>query len=343
MDKNTKYQILKYILISLLLIFAFFLWRSVNRAIFAEGASVWVVPTVWAFFFFSNLTLVIFLIKERTAYLLAIAFSFLMSFFFSFSIFHLLILVLAILLVLVAEGKMRSDFRERLKINLGRSIRAGSTWIVLALSLTIAGQYYFVTKDLDTEKYLPRFEIGKVAGGLALKAVSNFFPQAEDLGNPEMTVDKFFLNFYAKQKSGESGLKSVSSLEAQLQNLGPAERILAESVMRDAEKNIAIFEGRMQLTRLALREVKGDEKIGDVFSEIVNKKISGYFVPNFGMHGNSALFSAILALVIFIAVYSLGLSLLLFWIPLIKLIFFIFKKSGLITIVNIPAEKEMIE
>lgn len=340
MNKNTKYQILKYSLIVLLLAFSFFLWHSVDRAILVEGASVWTAPIAWSSLFFITLTLSVFLIKERAVYLLAMAFSFLMGLAYSFSLLHLLILILAIIFILVAEGKMRDDFRERLKINLGKNIRAGSTFIVLALSLAISAQYYFVTKDLATEKYLPRFEVGKSTSGLMLKIVANFLPQAKDLGDPEMTVDQFLLSLYAKQKSDA---KDNSLLEAQLKNLGPAERILAESVMRDAEENMALSEGRKQLAQLTLRNVSGGEKISDVFSEIVNKKISGYFVPNFGAHGNSALFSAILALLILIAVYSLGASLMLFWIPLIKLIFSIFKKSGLISVMNIPAEKEIIE
>ena len=336
MDKNKKYQILKYSLILLLLVFSYLLWRSVDRAIFVEEASVWKAPIAWTSLFFFTLTLSIFLIKERTAYLLAIVFSILMGFVFSFSGFHLLILILAIILVLVAEGKMRDDFLERLKINLGKNIRVGSTFVILALSLAIASQYYFQTKDLATEKYLPRFEVGRQTSGLVLKVVSNFMPQARDLGDPEMTVDQFLLNLYKKQNSN-------SLLEAQLKSLSPAERLLAEKVMNSAEENPVLSEGRKKLTQLALRNVSGSEKISDVFSEIVNKKISGYFMPNLKGEEGSSVFSAIVAAVLFLTVYSLGSFLRLFWIPLIKIIFFIFKKSGLITVVNIPAEKEIIE
>lgn len=346
MNKDVKYQILKYSLAFLLLIFAFFLWRSIDRAIFVEGASVWKVPFVWSSLFFGVLALAILLIKERTVSLSAMAVSFLISFFYSYSTFHGLILLIAILLVLVAEGKMRDDFRERLKINLGKNIRAGSIFVVFAISLTIATQYYFETKDLATDKYLPRLEMDQRTSSLALKALSNFMPQAKDLGNPEMTVDQFLLGIYARQMGiGEASSPSVenSLIQEQLKKLDPTQRTLVEEKLKSAENNPALDEGRKQISKLALREVKGSEKIGDVFSEILNKKISGYFMPNIISHESSPLFSGIIALILFLTAVSLGSSLMFLWIWVIKIIFFTLRQSGMISVVLIPAEKEIVE
>jgi hypothetical protein len=342
MDKNKKYQILKYSLLSLLIVFSFFLWRSVDRAIFVKEASVWMAPINWASLFFLTLALAIFLIKERGALLLAIALAFFSVFVFSFSAIYLLIIFLAILLMLVAEGKIRDDFHSRIKIDLGKNIRSGSAYILFALGLAIASQYYFATKDLATEKFLPHFEVGKETNGLVLKMISGFYPQAKDLGNDQLTVDQFIFGIYEKQKK-DSGLDAGSFLDSELKNLDPSQKVMAERIVKDAEKNGALSEGKKQLSQIALREVKGDEKISDVFSEIVNKKVNGYFMPNLGNKESSALFSGIIAIVLLLTVTSLGSFLMFFWILAVKIIFFIFKKSGAISVVMVPAEKEVVE
>lgn len=323
MEKNTKHGILKYVLLFCLLLFSFGLWRSVDRAIFVEGASVWLAPIVWSSSFFVVFSLATLLIKERSLLLLVVAFSFLTSFVFSFSLFHFLFLILAVLLVLIAEGRTREDFHDRMKINLGRNIRAGSTFIIFALGLAIATQYYFETKDLASEKLMPRFELGKETSGLALKLISNFVPQAKDLGNDETTIDQYILEMYEKQKTGSL--------------------LLEDPAVKELEKSLAVTEGRKKISEIALREVRGDEKISDVFSGIINSKISGYFTPDLGKSKDSSILPLIIAIALLLTVTSLGSFLILLWILLVKIIFFILKEFGVISVALAPAEKEIVE
>lgn len=323
MDKNQKYQILKYVLAFLLLLFSFFLWRSVDRAIFVKEASVWLAPIMWVSLFFITLSFAIFLIKEKYLLCLASALSLLLAgLFFTFSPTHLLILILAALLIIIAEIKINGDFKSRLKIDLGKNLRAGSGLIIFALSLAISSQYYFETKDLATEKYVPRFELGKEANGAMLKIVSGFLPQAKDLGNGELTVDQFLAGMVEKQQMDLS--------------------LPAGSVVDDLAEKTALADGRKQISQLVLRDVDGSEKISDVFSEIVNKKINSYFMPNLGSKESSSLFSFIIAIVILLTATSLGSFLMIFWLPLVRFIFFIFKQSGAISVVLVPTEKEVI-
>lgn len=336
MEKNTKYQILKYVLILCVLLFSFLLWRSVDRAIFVKEATVWTAPIVWSSLFFISFALAIFLINEKYLLYLGIVLSLFSGLFFTFSSVHALVLFLSFLLIAIAANRADSDFKSRLRIDLGKNIRSGSSLVIFALGLAIASQYYFETRNLSMEKFLPRFEIGKETNGLMLKIVSSFLPQAKDLGDENMTVDQFLLGIYAKQMSG-------MGIEAQLKNLDPKARLQAESMLKSSEFNPALAEGRKQLSQIALREVGGDERISAVFSEIVNKKINGSFVPSLGRGENHSLFSAIIAIVILLTATSLGSFLMLLWIPAIKLAFFVLKKSGAVSVALVPAEKEVIE
>jgi hypothetical protein len=349
MEKNTKYQILKYILIFLLFIFSFFLWRSVDRAIFVEEASVWTAPIIWASLFFIALSLSVILIKEKYWVYSAVFVSLFSSLYFSFasfsfSIVHPLVLLLAALLIFYALKKISDDFDSRLQIDLGKNIRSGSALIIFALSLAISFQYYFETKNLATEKYLPSFEIGKATNQATLKMLSNFWPQAKGLANENLTVDQFVIDTYEKQKSGGgASLKTDSLVEEQLKNLDPAQRFLAEKSLQDAEKKMVLEQGKKQISQLLFREVEGGEKISDVFGEVVNKKINSYFMPSLGRGESSSLFSAIIALVIFLTATSLGSFLMIFLAPLVKIIFFFLRQFGAVSVVKIPAKKEVIE
>lgn len=323
MDKNQKYQILKYNLIFFLLIFSFGLWRAVDRAIFVKEASVWTAPIIWSTLFFTALSLAVFLIKEKIFLYVPVFISLFLSLLFSFSAFHALILALSCLLLAVALNRASDDFKSRLRIDLGKNIRAGSGLIIFALSLAIASQYYFETRDLAMEKFLPRFEIGKETNGLMLKIVSNFLPQAKDLGDENMTVDQFVLGMLEKQK--------MTSL------------LPDDPALKELERSLAADEGRKQISQIALREVKGDEKISDVFSEIINKKINSSFMPSLGRGENHSLFSAIIAIAILLTAASLGSFLMIFWVWIIMLFFFILRKSGAVSVALVPAEKEIIE
>ena len=323
-----KQKILKYILIFLTLLFSFLAWFSVSQAINVPTASTWGAPILWFSFFFISLSLCIVLIKHLIRTELVVLASFLLSLLFVFNwektFQHLLIILVSILFAFWGIRRIRQDLKLNIKIDLWKTLRTGSTFFILALSLTIASQYYWETKNTSLENTLPKFKIDALSEKLTSKVLSFVNPDFKNLDEENITVDQFILETRKKQFT-----ESLASEE------------LSNELFENSQA-LVLEEGRRQLSDLAGVKLNGQEKLSDIFSSTVNNRINNLISPSFSENSKLPLLHLILAFILFLTVASLSSFLGILLIPLANLIFFGFRKSGWIEIIKIQKEVEEI-
>ncbi len=311
-----KKQILSYVLLSLIALLAFFSWREVSNSIIDSQQGNWFLPTIWFSFFFIFLFLGIFLIKNFYLLIEILSLSVFSSFLFTFSVYHLVICLLGLIFSIMGARRVREDLAAGVKINIWRSARMGRNFLILGISLIIAGQYYFQVKKLPEEKLFFQIQINEeLSNAVVNKIVPLIFPDLRKIKDENLTVDQFILKTRKNQALNESDW---------------------------INQPLILYEGRRQLSEIAGKELQGNEKMSEVFAEIFNKKIWEFLGPKSYRSENFSFLPAMLALVLFLTVFSLGSFLAPFWVALTAVIFWLIRKLGWVEINKITVEQEII-
>lgn len=323
-----KQKILKYILIFLTLLFSFLAWFSVSQAINIPTASTWGAPIIWFSLFFINLSLCLVLIKRLVFAELIILAAFFLSLLFVFiweGIFqHILVILVGFLFASWGIRRIRQDLKLNIIIDLWKTLRTGSTFLILAFSLIIASQYYWETRNTSLESTLPKFKIDALSEKLTSTVLSFINSDFKNLDEEDITVDQFILET-RKKKFTESLVSEELSNE-----------------LFENSQALVLEEGRQQLSDLAGMKLSGQEKLSDIFSSTVNNRINNFITPSFSENSQLPLLHLILAFILFLTVASLGSFLGIFLIPLTNLIFFGLRKINLVEIIKIQKEVEEI-
>ncbi len=316
-----KIKILKYVLVLVTMFLAFLAWLAVDRAINVPEASNWGVPILLFSLLFVFLYLNIIIIKK--AWVLRIMFLavFLLTFLFVSSLGNLVAVILAWLFSLWALVKIKKDLQLNVKVSLWKSIRMGSTMLIVAISLMITSQYYFEIKNLSSAHIIPQFNAAN-SGNLISKFLSAMDPDFKNLDQEGLTVDQFILQAQKNQEQAEGG--SVVG-------------------MSDQVDKMVLQEGRQKFSEVAGVKLVGSEKVSDVLSNIINQKINQYLGSGLTEPAKSSPLPYIMAIALFLTVLPLGSFLNTFWIFLVEFIFFILVKSKLVSITKVPVEMEVIE
>lgn len=353
----TKQKVLKYILILLTLIFSFFFWFSIDKAINIPQSSNLAIPAVWFSLVFIIICLDIILIKETHVLEIVFFLSFLLTFIFFFNFWHFAFIFLALIFLFLAIIKIKREMKLNVKISIGKIIAAGRSLLIFSLAIMIASQYYFQIKDFGLEKIIPKFEVGRSSSYIASKALSFINPNFNNIDADSLTIDEFIREIQSKQFESITREES-EKLNEIIENQAGAdisaeqkEAIRKEAVEKINEKrkdmvesgNSAVEEGRKSLSEMVGFELKGNEKASEVFTQIINKKIAERIQKTFSNEQNVPLFPIILAVLLFFTIISLGIILNFVYIPIIAFIFYIFKKIKIVSITKIPCEQEIIE
>lgn len=324
-----KQKILKYILIIFTGLFSFLAWLSVSRAINIPTSSTWGAPIFWFSLFFISLSLSLVLIKRLIFMELITLATFFLSSIFVFvtgGIFwHALIIFTGFLSAFWGIGRIRQDLKLNIKIDLRKTLKTGSAFLILAFSLIIASQYYWETKNTSLENTLPKFKIDALSENLTSRILSSVNPDFKNLSEDGITVDQFLL---------ENGKKQL----AETASLG-----LVGDKLLESNQALVLEEGRKQFSDLAGMTLSGQEKLSGVFSSIINNRANNFIAPNFSDNSQLPMFHFILACVLFLTVVSLGSFLSIFLILVTKLIFWGLRKMGLIAVVKTLKEVEEID
>jgi len=316
-----KKKILKYSLIFLTLVSSFLTWNAIDRAINVPAASLWLGPIVFFSLTFIFLSLITISIKERSAVQLAALGTIFFSLIFTPSIFHLAVLILSYILFSVAVGKARDDLQFSIKVDFYKSVRAGSTFLMLALSLAIASHYFFETKNTRLENIIPKFDMSGMVNKIAPKIITYVNPEFKNIEDKNLTVDQWILET-EKDKLAEVG------------KLNPA--------FAETGKDMVLKEGRAQLAEFTGFKISGQERMADIIMQMVSNKISNFVAPNYS-NGGFPIFPLAVSGALFLTLFSLGSFLRPFWTWIAQFIFWLLRKIKLVKIVEELRDVEVIQ
>lgn len=358
---------LSYVLVSLIVIAAAFSWRSVDRAIFAEGASDFWVPIIWFSVFATLLGLAVVLVRERVMLWIFLAISLLLSFIFIRNIFHLVPLALSSVFIFAAQKSIEEDIESSVRIHLAKSLHRGIFLIVIAFAMMISSQYFFSIRTLDSEKLTPNVSKGGLVGNVINLVLPRISPEFRQVKSEEITVDQFLGKIYESsvkrrsekideemKASGDRGLESdmKSTLESELGRRLTADESkqlesfenktsLELSALAPELKKDFLEEWKKGLSEAANFRISGDEKIEDVFVTIINSKLDELAQPVQGRRG-SGMLPVIFTLILFLTLVSLGSFAARVWVMLTAGVFWILKKTGIVKIETVTREAEVI-
>jgi len=316
-----KKNILKYILIFLTLAFSFLTWNAIDRAINVREVSVWLAPIFFFSLNFIFLSLTIILVEEeRVMWGISFIIIFL-SAIFIFNVWHLLVLLLSFVFLLIAAGKIREDLRLNIKIDVYKCIQSGSTFLLLALSLSISSHYFFETKNNNLENIIPKFNITGVLNSITPEIISVVNPEFQDIDQKNLSVDQWIL---------ENEKEKIIEVEKINPSFGATSR------------DFVLQEGRAQLENFAGFEIDGEEKLVDVATKILSNRINNFIVPDYA-DTKIPILSFVLSLALFLTIFSLGSFLRPFWTWAAQFLFWIFKKTKIIRISKKMEEVETVE
>jgi len=338
----TRKKTLQYVLFTITLIFAFFLWRSIDYSIKITDVGFWFMPILWLSLVFLSFSLTAIILDSEYLLWLLSSSLLLLSFVFVWSYWHIVIVFVSALFLIMADDKIKKDLTYAIKINIWKSIRAGSLMVVFSLALVLASQYYFEVRNFPVESLLPKFNADGVTGRLVSWGLKYSIPSLHDLDQENLTVDQMLLNNQAEQIENINAIDKIKIAEG-LSEIDAAIIKEESDKLKENNRNIILAESRKQLSQTVGQELKGDENVSDVFTLMINKKISQTLVPKIGEGKTLPIIPLVISVALFVTVFSLGCTVTPIWILFCYFVFYLFKKFRIITIVEVPAKIEMIK
>ena len=350
-----KRKILTNSLAALTLIFAFFAWLSVRSAIIVSDSSTWAVPMFLFSIYLVLICLDVMLFQDMLLLELILIGSLLLSLLFALAWLQFVAILLGAYFIFLASRKIREDMELNIKISPWKSLQAGKSYLLIALSLLITMQYFLTIRSFDGEKKVPHFDASFITKKIAIPFISSVNPQFKVLKDETLTVDQFILQTQNSNQGSDFSAADEEMLDAQLPaNLTPTQKEVIKNQAREnfsntqsqvAQKNqeLVLEIGRKQLSDVVGTPVVGDEKISDVFTGLINNKINDYFNPKIDGTGKNSVFPVILAIVLLLTIYPVGLILSIFWFLIAKLIIFALFKLKILAVRTVTVSKEVLE
>lgn len=321
---TSKRQIIALILLFAVAIVAYFGFSSVTDAVLVTGASVFVAPAIWFFIVLTLFSVGAVVWRERPYQAVASLILVLPSFFFMPTLSHAVVLCIAGLFVFGGLLRISRELMSRIKFSLYRTVFIGLSPIILALSLIISSQYYTHINTLPWDQLVPSFDLAEGTGAWMLRVAGKLSPSLATLQNRNLSVDSFLRELRPVVEVGGSE-ETISN------GLGEA--------VRQAE----ILRSKLELSRLLGREVKGDENMNTILSEVLRKKVIAFVSGNNAGDTTAVPFLPFfLAILLFFTVYPFGTILAPVALSVATVFFALLVRSGFITLKKVPAEQEIV-
>ena len=232
-------------------------WKIVERAVFVESASTFLLPALVLGLMLIILFTGSILWKEKSLVALASAFVTVPSLFSALSLVHMILIIVASVIIYRGLCRIQSDLMERIHLSVRKSLSVGMTMVFLGTSLLLSSQYYVHVQQLPWERLVPSFNLAEGIGPIILRIITPFYPEIKQLSDNEVTVDGFL---YDVQKREETKL---------LNELSPlSQKYLLQQELDRTKK---------QLSGLLGREVLGGENMQALLSEVIHRKTIALF------------------------------------------------------------------
>lgn len=259
---------------------SFFAWRSFSHLmLIGDAVSLW-EPVFWFVLFTILFLFGTILWTRKLERLLGAILLPLIGLFYFQSWEYVVVGLIAGSCFFSSSHSVAREGRDRIHFHFYRSLRSGSFFCILGLSLLLSSAYYVSLKASTWEELVPRFRIGEGMTKVVLKVAGMIQPSFAELSEGDQTVDEFLLSF------GESNLDSGAPLPTE--NLGQEwsffypeinqflsredMRVVSSQVSSQIAEKMYLENGRRQIAALIGRNVSGDERISDVLTIALQNK-----------------------------------------------------------------------
>ena len=269
---------------------AVYFWLIISKLVNTSESENWLAPIIVFGMVFIFWSLAILLEDKKWKFFLFGLLLIFTGLIFSQNIFFIVVAILSIGILYVGTVWVHDSMRARVKLNIWMSLRLGRRLFVAAISLVIIIGFLMPVVLSGEKRALPLVNITENQINLVGKVISTFDSNLKDSGLAEMTVDEYILK---EQKGFGNNHSNIFEKKG-----APAKGLMA------IEKKAIIMAGRESISRLVMHNVNGNEKIMNIFAEIINSKINNYFNTETNQASGFAplLFSALS----FFAVFSIG-------------------------------------
>lgn len=313
----------------------FFLF--VMRAITGVAYSTWIVPMGMAVIFVASLSLFAVTVGVKRMTVPIVIAAFLPSAIFTPIIIHISITAIAMLVAIHGLSVMRRSLFNTLKINMTTIVRSGVSYVIIAVVVAITSQYYFSVKEGVADTVFDASDYVGVTNMATDFMLSQF--NIENVSVNTMTVNDFlyFLmqNAYAQEVEGpQIPVEDEGMIVRWASSMG----IDLEQVEEDAEEQV-VAQMRNNIASMLGREIRSDELVTDIFSEIIELQVNNAMEQNQILQDNRA---GIFTSVFFVVVFSLAsiVRILSNW--LARFLFMLLREFKVIRIEKIQREAEVV-
>lgn len=332
-----KKQIIKYVELFLVAVFAFLLWQSSNEIIQTAQTENWWRPIIFFSLFFICWSLGAILIKNKWLFFMVSMASLMMPLIFVANIAFLGIIAISGVILWIGRNVVKNELNSRIKISVWNSLRLERRFFVFAIALILTGQYYFGSSYLDQNKKLPEFKISDRQSLWAIRILSKFDSSFINSNDGEIvTIDDFILK---KMNNREYSAEIIAAGK----NV-PSGYIVKDDNFEKMKRQAILNEGRENISKMVERKIVGDEKAINIFSEIINKKINKFMNVNIGyIDQNIPIMNWVFTGLLFLSIVSAGMFLSPFLIILTWLIFKAMISVKFVIVENRTIEAEVIK
>lgn len=286
--KFTKREILGIFLIFIIGFLAWGSWRAFFFAVTTSGVSdIWQV-VAWFFllvmFFFLGTVLWTNLFLRIAGGALV----FLPGLLFISSWEYVIAGFFSVIFIFWSSVTIAREIEERVHFRFFKSARVGQFLFVLGLSFSIAAGYYVFLKNVSWEELVPRFRIGEEMSTVIFKVAGVINPGFAKLSEGTVTVDEFLLSFGQNKPEGESLPRKDSGKQITEQDIlrvfpqpsqysqGKNIVLLSDLDQEQIAQRLFLESGREQVATLVGHPVAGSEKMSDILSFAVQKRLIAF-------------------------------------------------------------------
>lgn len=329
-----KKRFFKYLELLIIFLSALIIWWLADKLFSVSFLDNW----SWIIFFISTFFVSWFLgaliIRDRRFFLLVTLGGLSLQIFFTRNPWSILIIAASFLALYWARKAVRREMRNRIKIDIWNSLRVGRLFFIFAMGLMLAGQYYFFNNPQIESGNLPKFKMDSGKDGLMVKIVTLADTDLLNQKGEFATVNEFV---FEKFRGSDMNLNGVN-------DEGVEYRTLRTTELNDLQKENVMKKGRDDISKMAEREVIGDEKMIDVFVEILNKKADDFLNVNVGyLDQEMPVMHIVFTLVIFLAITGTGTVVSWFLVFLVAIIFKLLIWTELLSINKKAVNMEIIK
>lgn len=313
---KTKIKIFKYFELGLIFLSAMLVWYLADN-LFQTDTDNWSGVILSTILFFVAWSLGAIVVRNTRLFLITTLLALLTQLFFTQSASSLITISISFFLLWIARIFIKQEIRLRLKVDIWNYLRVGRRFLVLAIALMLAGQYYFSNNPQIASENLPKLKFTHNQEGLMTKIVALVDPSLMKENKEAVTVNEFIAGKFnddplaSKRFGAETDFNNISYYQ----------------------KEVILKGGREDVSKMVERNVAGDEKMIDIFLEIINNKIDDFLNVSVGyMDRDMPVAHLIFTVAIFLAIMGSGMLASLFLILIVAIIFRILILINLLSI-----------